>query len=519
MKTAVVLFVLGTLMVSCAKKKEYKEIYKDSIFSKILLSSDPNDPYVYVPSVENTPMNVTASRPYWVGDQKLVIFQFKERTLEVLEIPSEKKFFHNENNFSPVFKLDISHKDFRCAKDQYGECSNKEEEVDDQPWGAKRFFKTDFSKLTVLETNSLPEQLTNLFQKCFSDKGSEVKALEIDHDTLNITVERTLSAGIECADVETFDDLRNLTFKVDYHYSFIKLSKLASKNYRPVIYPFEDQNSFGFFTTTMKKLSADNRTTLDSEVTYLNRWNPEAKQITYYLNDAFYEKGMDSVKDASIRAIQTVNNSFTRAGVDLQIKVEDGRGKSIGDLRNSFLVLVKDPQASGVIGYGPSIANPLTGEILKGQIVMYYGTILKGIQDTYDELVAEKLAKADHANTVAAVMESEIISGGQLRHGTEEGMSRANHLEKIIKQQMLNDFNVRDTISTRVAAPTRIALSPRINDRLTQRLQGEIFSHTRIQHNHSAEDKIDEMSRNNMYHESMINWNGAFESVMSEGAS
>jgi hypothetical protein len=517
MKSAFMLFAIGTLLVSCAKKKDYDAIYKESTFSKDLLSSDPNDPYVYVPSVENTPMNVTASRPYWIGEQKLVVFKFKENNLEVLEIPSDKRFVQNENNFSPVFNLAISHKDFRCAEDQYGDCSNKEEEVDDAAWQSKRFFKADFANLTVLETNSLPEQLTNLFQKCFSDLGSEVKSLKIDQDSLNVTVQRTIKAGIDCADVSSFDDLRNLTFNVNYHYSFVKLSKIASQNYKAVDYPFEDQNTFGFFTTTQKKLSADNRTTIDSEITYLNRWNPERKEIVYYLNDAFYEEGMETIKAATERGVNAVNSSFTRAGVDLKIRLADGRGVSIGDLRNNFLVLVKDPQASGLIGYGPSIANPLTGEILKGQTVMYYGTIRKFIQDTYEELVAEQTEKAEKAASEAAALATEAVANGQVRAGVEQEMERANNLSKELSTKLLSQFNVSDTAHTHHSSPVRDINENVVSSKLVSKLKGEIFSHDRVLKHHSIEDMVEEYSRNNMYHESMVNWHGALESAIGAG--
>lgn len=518
MKTSLSFFFLGLLLVGCAKEKKYETEYKESVFNKGLMSSDPSDPYVYIPSVENTPMNITASRSYWMGEQKLVIFKFREKQLEVLQLPADPRFAKNENNFSPVFKLDIDHKDYRCAEDQFGECSNKEEEVDDKPWTSKRFFEADFTDLTVLETNSLPEQLTNLFEKCFSEKGSIVKSVKMDKDSVNITVEKTISAGIECADVESFDDLRNLTFKINYHYSFVKLSKLASQNYEPVVYPNTDQNTFGFFTSTIKKLTADNQTTLDSDQTLMNRWNPKRKEIVYNLSSDFYDEDMKSIKTATEKAVQTINKSFATAGVDMSIKLEDGRNKVIGDLRNSFLILVKDPQASGVIGYGPSVANPLTGEIFKAQTVMYYGTIRKFIQDTYDELVSEANERAAAAASPAAEVAEEVIENGVLKHGVESAMVEAQAASKQMKNEMLKLFKVSDVVSTQVAAPLAIPSTNNFsNVKLEERLKKEIFSHDRIHKHVGLEDQIEEMSRNNEYHESMVNWHDALSSAVEAG--
>lgn len=517
MKSSAFIFILGVLLISCAKEKEYKEIYKESTFNKIL-SEDPNDPYVYVPSVENTPMNVTASRPFWLGEQKLVTFKFTEKTLEVLEIPTDKRFNRNENNFSPVFKLDIEHKDYRCLQDDFGECSNKEEEVTDRSWHSKPYFKADFAKLTVLETNTLPEQLTNLFQKCFSDRGSAVKSLKMDADSLNITVERTMTAGIECADLESFDDLRNLTFKVNYHYSFVKLSKIAAKDYQPVTYPNTDQNTFGFFTTKTKKLTADNRETLDSDLTLMNRWNPNRKEVTYYLNEAFYDEDMKSIKDSTEKAMATINKSFEQAGVDMKINLADGRGKQVGDLRNSFLVLVKDPQASGVIGYGPTVANPLTGEILKGQVIMYYGSIRKYIQETYDELVLEAQGKAELAESDSAALAQEVIKEGKFKNGVELNMLETQQAQAAMRSELLKAFTLNDVVSNQVAAPVRInnVRNITVNNKLIERLKTEIFSHDRIAKNYDLKDEVEEMSRHNLFHHSMVNWNEAVGAAINE---
>lgn len=518
MKVQSLIMLTCLVLMSCAKEKKFEEVYKESVFSKDLLSSDPNDPYVYVPSVENTPMNVTASRPYWLGEQKLVIFKFKENNLEVLEIPNDKRYYANENNFSPVFKLQVDHKDYECAKDQYGDCSNKEEEVKDASWEGKKYFRADFAKLAVLETNTLPEQLTNLFQKCFSDRGSEVKSLEINSDSLNVTVERTLSAGVECADLESFDDLRNLTFKVNYHYSFIKLSKLASTNYAPVVYPFTDQNTFGFFTTATKKLTADNRTTLGSDVTYLNRWNPARKEVIYYLSDDFYLEGMDKMRAASEKAVSHVNNSFARAGVDFKIKLEDGRGKKVGDLRNNFLVMVKDPQASGVIGYGPTIANPITGEILKGQVVMYYGTIRKYVQETYDELVLEAQNKAKLETSEAAENAKRAVANGAIKAGESQELAQAQESFTNLMKDMMGGFKISDAVSTTAAKPISTQINwTGVSSKMEQKIQGELFSHDRIQKTYSLEDQVEEMSRHNLYHESMVNWNSAMMSAIGDG--
>jgi hypothetical protein len=523
MKTTSVFFFMGLLLTGCAKERDYKQIFKENTFDtaqfKELCSVE--DPCIYIPSVGNTPMNVTASIPFFQGDQKLVTFKFNERSLEVLELPTDERFMRNENNFSPVFKLDVTHKDFKCAEDAFGKCANKEEEDKDKPWHQKRMFQADFSKLAVLETNTLPEQLNNLFTNCFNEAGASVTRLEQDGDALNITVQRTLVAKFHCADIESWDDLRNMTFKIDNNYSFVKLSKIASPDYKPVIYPFKDQNTFGFFTTTRKRLSADHRTTIDSDVTYMNRWNPNRKEIVYYLSDAFYDKDLASVKLSTEKAVETVNRSFEAANVDMRIRLADGRGMNVGDIRKSFLILVKDPLASGPIGYGPSVVNPLTGEILKAQSVMYYGSIRRSVQDTYEELVAEHLERAAKAESAAAELERQSVSNGKLSAGVSSEVKENRESRRQMHQRLLKDMRIsarnRQAPHQHGHAHGNFSNRSVNNSQLAQRLQKEIFSASRVYRHNSLEEEIEEYSRKNIYHREMINWHDAVSSAFVEG--
>lgn len=499
-------------LAGCAKDQKYEEVYKESVFVKSALSEDPSDPYVYVPSVGETPKDVTASRSYWMGEQKLVTFKFEENKLVVREIPREERFAANATNFSPVMEFDVNHVDYRCAEDQYGECGNKEEEVDDKNWKQKRFAKIDFESLKLEETNTLPEQLTNLFGNCYGPGATVVKNVKVEPDALNIHVVKTWKASIACADLQSFADLRNLSFSVNYYYSFVKLSKLASKDYETIKYPFEDQNSFGYFTTEMTKLTADNRTRDDSKVVMMNRWNPARKVIVYNLSEGFYQKGMESILENTKQAIATINNSFEKAGVNMAIKLEDGRGKDIGDLRNNFLILVEEPQAAGVIGYGPSVANPRTGEILKAQTVMYYGTIKKFISETYDELLEEKLRAAEMAQSADLANSVEIQPGVAMT----QNAAQSNSAHQALAARLTS---LRPTTSHAGHNHARRNLSK------LKGLKKEMFNPARkIELGHwlnQLKDKknlsdaelakatLNEMSHRCFYHNSMMNWSDA----------
>ena len=50
-------------------------------------------------------------------------------------------------------------------------------------------------------------------------------------------------------------------------------------------------------------------------------------------------------------------------------------------------MLVEDPITRGLLGYGPSLTNPLTGEIIHARTVMFPGVMKQTIIRTYDEVM------------------------------------------------------------------------------------------------------------------------------------
>ena len=58
-----------------------------------------------------------------------------------------------------------------------------------------------------------------------------------------------------------------------------------------------------------------------------------------------------------------------------------------GDLRYNIINLIDEPLHNNLLGYGPSVIHPLTGEIIKGQVNQYAGTISKIVPRVWNDLV------------------------------------------------------------------------------------------------------------------------------------
>lgn len=513
------LLVSAAFLSGCAKEKPYEENdvrilneLNGSEFSKADLDiCTLEDPCLWVPSVADTPYNVTASRPFWQGDEKLVVTQFSQDKYKILQIEEDGRFAGNINNFSPVAEYTVEHVDYKCEEDSLGKCANKETEDTEKPWQERK--RVRLGELTVNEKNSLPIQFDELFSAgCYDKTGLEFlgnKKAIVEKNAINIGTKVSYAANPNCVMIREMDDLRYLNFTVDYNYSLVKLSELADSNYQEVEYPASDESYFGFFKTVQKKKTVDNHDHyMGLRTNLMNRWSPNKKEIVYYLNEDFYKPEMANILQSTKDAIGTVNFSLEKAKAGFRIKLADGRGKNVGDIRNNFLVLVSDPQASGVIGYGPSVVNPRTGEILNARTVMYYGTIQKFIAKTYDALVKETLnQQSPEESDKAAPAQAASSSGGaessldaQAAKLSPYFISKAYNasytnfaeVQRIWNTQLGELFNLRDANFD-------------LRDPVQMSAQLKAFK-----------DKTDRMAKETFFHASHMNFEGAVQNFILE---
>ncbi|MBC74400.1 MAG: hypothetical protein CME64_00135 [Halobacteriovoraceae bacterium] len=490
--------VLATVFLAgCAKEKAYEESeeriinqLKGAEHSKAAFDCSVEDPCLWVPSVTDTPYNVAASRPFWQGDEKLVVTKFTEDKLQILQIEEDERFSDNINNFSPVAEFEVEHVDYKCQEDSLGKCSNVEVEDESKTWDQKKFARLeDFS---VVEKNSLPIQFNELFQAgCYSKVDQSFtgdQKVKVDAGAVNIKVKVAYEANPNCVMLKEMEDLRYLSFTVDYHYSLVKLSSIADPTYKKVEYPSVDESYFGFFKTVKKKKTVDNHDHyMGLRESYMNRWSPSKKEIVYYLNEDFYKPKFADILKSTKEAINTVNFSLAKANADMKVVLKDGRGKDIGDVRYNFLVLVDDPQASGVIGYGPSVVNPKTGEIVNARTVMYYGTIKKFISRAYDEMVEEGASSfsAQAASSTPQAMSASLPS---------------SFVEKARNVEFSNFYNVQGVWQTSFDELLRMNKKPQDmdNDTLNQSLK-------------AFKEKMDMLAKQSFFHASNVNFKAAVE--------
>ncbi|AZZ37637.1 hypothetical protein CIK05_12810 [Bdellovibrio sp. qaytius] len=385
------------LLAGCTKKVAYDYENHDEVHAKSEI--DQTAEYLYVPSTANSTRTAEVARPYWQGDEKLVKFQFTEKTLQVIEVDRETRFSGNSTNNKLVMEIPVEHIQYKCSEDKYGDCTQSETKDSDLKWSSRSAFKPAFDSTRVIETNTLPIELENLFTgNCYRESSSKFLGYEMKDDKINFQIERTFTAGAEC--LTQINKLSDLTLSQVYHYSFVKLKSIATADFKPISYPTTDDGIFGFFPTENIKLDVDNNSSEKDKEVLMNHWNPNRKVVDYYLDANYSKPENEAVRAATYLAFDRINEGLAEAQVGFRLKLHDNSGQVPGDISNSMIVLVEDPSASSILGYGPTATNPLTGEILSGRVIMYKGILETYIKYTYDDLRRSKLAEKAAAKKV-----------------------------------------------------------------------------------------------------------------------
>jgi hypothetical protein len=494
-KLALSLGVAMALLIGCADQRKETKVLKEDVISKQMIEEGVD--YLYLPSVVESPRTSTATRPYWMGEAKRVRFVYGETELKVYEVETDQRFIDNPTNKKPILRIPIANKDFKCAEDAYGSCLPTEKERDDISWNRKRFFQPNFEQVQFQEVNFLPIELTNLFENCYAEKASDFVDYKIDKDSINFSIEKTFQTSGDClGDIESLSDV---SFNVRYHYSFARLDKISSPDYKPFLYSRAEENTFGYFNTRQMEIDVDNNAVEKSEYYHLNRWNPNRK-VVYHLSKAFDKPENAAIKQSTYDSVQAINNALKAAGTKLTVELKE-HDASIdpGDLRYNSIVMVEDPQATGIIGYGPSAADPRTGEIVHARTVMYLGTMKKYLQSTYDELVEEKLAEQNSNEANGAIPTSIALDGvaakirssahGHHLHADDISPARLIASRGDFGRGKFNEKKIKELVSN----PTKMAE------------MSEDFRH-----------RLDVLSRHTAYSGLLFNFHGAIEDDIDE---
>ncbi len=468
--------------------------FADKVFTSKQDHFDTESVYLYVPMTGSAPRGVTEADPFFQGKEKLVKLKFAKEGLEVMEVERDDRFQINPLNQYPVMTIPGDHVDYRCKEDDNNDCLTGDEEDDQKTWSEKRFFIPKLDDVKLKEVN--PLDLWNVGSNpCVQETGKRVTNYEIKKGVIFVEVEKTfrkIPQGFICIyddfleDTDDYTGLSTSAFSVKFTYSLVRLDDIASKNYKPVSYPIPDHGTFGFFTNAQKDLDAQyDPSRLDIQH-FLHRWHAddERKEVVYYLSDSFNQDGQELIKKATYSAVDGINHSLKQAKAGFKIVLKEPAGKNSGDLRNNVIELITDPLANGLLGYAPTVTNPLTGEIVQSHINMYSGVLKMLSRRIWESMVDLSIEQRDAALAAAPVAtpiadnpsdESSDEASEQVPEAPSAGTETARQLD-VLKAA---GFETTVAVKARLRAAAKVEnlsdrisrVGPVVHERIKQRMR------------------------------------------------
>ena len=518
MKTIMQLLITMLLLIGCAEKRPYEKLKMPDkqIFAKKMISqesqtssihkSSPHNPgqepggtgaeFLFLASTLGAPRHITSQRSNYQGEERIVRLVFEKDALKAYQVEEDDRFADNVLNERPILNIPVEHLDFKCATNDQGDCTNKEILDDEKRWQEKQYFSPNFSQVSLTHLSEL-----RIFTQddCFEQTSQKTLDVEFTQDVLNIEIEKEYRLRDDWSCVaKNFDfrsySIKNPSFKVRYFYSIVRLNLLASSDYQTVEYPIEDQlRGFGFFKSRKLRLRNDFDHSRPEETYYLNRFRPGSedtpRRVNFHLSATFNKTENLYLRDATYRVIANVNQALSKAHANLQLDLIPAPSlkeeKRSGDLRYNTIVLVDEPLGVNLLGYGPLVANPRTGEILQAHTNMYSGVLKSSVRRTYRAM--ERLSKKKSVTKAVG----------------QEGLQT---LPNIIPSSDIAE-SVEKFHATKAEHIHLHQLSPQHREDIQASRRG--IDHTDLVPPTSPfRDMIEHHSRNNAYHIDMVNFTG-----------
>lgn len=383
---ALAITLIVTALAGCTEDRVQKSVLKYEVYPKTMVNGDAE--FLYVPSTVSASRQSQYGQAYSLGDERVVKMELGEFNLNVYSVDKEKQFSNNPSNKRLVMSIPVEHVDYRCADDAFGECTSEEVQNDRIDWKQRKFFKPKFDQVKITDANFLPSDLPD---DCYNVKETKLVSRSLTPEAINFRIERSYQNQLFFFCTRGLSDLQDLNWSDVSHYSLVRLDSMATKDYKTAVYHPEWINTFGFFEQEDMHLDVDGNPTQELEKKFITRWNPERSTVTYYLSQEFNKPENAMLKAATQESFKRLNSGLAQAGAKFRLDLQEPSADiDPGDIRNSMIILAEDPFEASIIGYGPSVANPYTGEILSARTVMYLGSIKRFIRFTYDEILLQQ---------------------------------------------------------------------------------------------------------------------------------
>ncbi len=338
-----ILPVLAVLISGCANDRKLKPVLSNS--ARIPKSALKGEFYFLKSVVEIRSPGVKFSNLLpgaFLKTNQLIRFDVKEKTLDAVSTVTVLQTRRPAERTPIAMSVAVRNVDVLRKQNADGQDTHEEEETENRhAWSEREFVVFDGA----------------------TDAQDELKA-----DTLSATME---NVQVEPGSIR-FDVSRQLsdgTLALErYHF----LAKTAGRGFVPKPYPVDLQNRFGFFKTVQVGYDLYAQPSQADSTEWMNLRNVQ-KNVRYLVDPSFPDHLKGGVRSSLDQWNVAFRNSTERA--PLEVAFESTADKA-GDLRYNVIIFDDTPGTShGILGYAPTFTDPTNGEIVKGDVFLYGGTL------------------------------------------------------------------------------------------------------------------------------------------------
>ncbi len=267
-------------------------------------------------------------------------FVLSETQLQVQNINIDDRVDDKDNlNLGTALTLPIQWKEYELAP------KGRDKELRERLNTTKAWNQRRFIQLSLADTKSY-----------IAERGGRLTGLELNDNYFSYTLELEQQ-------------------KLRVRYSFLRAPK--TNTYVSKIHFSDDAKKFGFFTS--QKAFADNfevqrKEDLEKHV-LISRFNPKTSKIVFH----FTKSSPTWARPAARKSIAAWDQAFAAAGTNIRIVLDEDKEVDLGDLRYNAINLVESITPSDYLGFGPSVADPISGEIISATTNVHLTPIEEGL--------------------------------------------------------------------------------------------------------------------------------------------
>jgi len=290
------------------------------------------------------------------------------------------------------------HFDIVRKKDQHGEDTNIwEEKKDDpgRPWNLRTHMRVEFSQEKIESRSTVSLVGGETYQEYVKqfENGGDILKLDISKgEYIDLVVTKQINSPNRANDIF---ELRKFLLPV----------KKNSYKSKPIHEKWTDH--LGFFTTKIKHFDKYN---IPTEKLLINRWDTSKQNITFYFAKSWGSLLGQKYKPLMIKAVSEWNKVFKqRLGIDNFILLKESDGsQTLGDLRFNMIEWLSNDNS--VLGFGPSLSDPRTGEILNANLTINISGFLKEFYLLAKQETAVNKGKTDINNQVLSAQLNQLVT-------------------------------------------------------------------------------------------------------------